>query len=593
MAHDLGFQSLAESRSHYKHTQGPDPARHAENFIQPLFRALTKDDLLASSVQPLPETRVIGFKAWNETYGPHRIGNPAPAMQRKETRQNPSIRLTNKERTKNTARADRDAPQCTMSVLKSNRKRTMGELGCNELVSPAQIESPSERLARIAKKRRQRQERCDIWSQDTTTRNTQSKTDFGHVHGFENGRTTGENADLAESLIVNEPLDRRETVARMGDERRGPLVVCEPSPVNTYPLRKGQRVHASTQRVGNTSDGYMDADGLRPTQITAQNHNVQEHGHGDKASCSSGGVNREPKDRKPRICGPTDVCGVFSPEKKPPVKRSTHGEFHCPRCDSQYTTSNSVNYHFETCIAKYGNPKSLKWNDHPSLENIKKGNVSKNHEIMTTVPAPVPDIQEGSASSLHDLEPVGGPATNHDMVAPSPISNIQAPSRLGLAEPRSITGEPASHAGTEVRIDHQASIIKHRETAGKGLSAETLKSFRETGSWNRGVNLNGSLDEVQDEETEVPNIAYRYFVLKREWLETEEDAIELRMGPYHTLSEANAVANAEVQCPHIDGFEGVQSKGWSYYYKEDEHGMQLHMATVLGVTIEAVVRRGK
>lgn len=591
--HDLGFQSLAESHSHYEHTQGPDSVRHTEDVTQPLFRALTKDDLLATGAQPSPETHGVGFKAWYETGGPHHTGNAAPAMQRKETIKKPSITLSNRERIKNTARAYRDAPQFAMSVLKPHRKRTIGELNYNELIAPAQIESPLERLARIARRSRQRQERCDSWSHNKSAGDAQSEADFDHVHSHEYDRTAGEKVDLAVSPILNEPLDRRETISRVGDARREPLAVGEPSSVSTYASVKGQEGHTSMQRCEAYSEGNEDACGICSTQTTAQNHDAQEHGHGENTPHSGAGANTEPKYRKPRSRGPTNVCGIFSPEKKPPVKRSTRGEFHCPRCDSQFTRSSGVNLHFETCIAKYGNPRSLRWNDHPSLEKEGKRVVSMRNEEMVTVPAPLPTVLEDAASGMHDTEPVCGLATNKNMVAPSPTSNIQAPGRSNLAETRSIIEEPAPYSGNELKPDQQASTTEYRATAGKSLSAETLKHFRETGSWDRGIEFNASVHEAQDDETEVPNIAYRYLVSKREWLESEEDAIELTMGPYHTLNEANAVADAAVQCPQIDHVEGVQAKGWSYYYKQDEHGMQLHMATVLGSNIEAAVRRGK
>lgn len=590
--HDLGFQSLAESRSHYKDTQGPNSVRHAESVTQPLFRALTKDDLLASGVQPLPEARGIGFKTWYENCGPHHTDNTAPAMQRKEVRQKPSITLTNKERTKNTVRAYRDVPQFAMSVLKPNSKRTMGELSYNELIAPAQIESPSERLARTARRRRQRQERCDSWSHNTSAGDAQSETDFDHVHSHEYDRTAREKVDLAVSPILNEPLARREPIPRVGDARREPLAVGEPSSVSTYALVKGQEGHTSMQCCEACSEGNEDACGTFSTQTTAQNHDAQEHGHGENAPHPGAVANTEPKYRKPRIRGPTNVCGVFSPEKKPPVKRSTSGEFHCPRCDSQFTTSSGVNFHFEKCIAKYGNPGSLRWHEHPSLEKEGKRIVSMKSEKMVTVPAPLPDVRGDAVNKMHDTEPVCGLATNIT-IAPSITSNIQVPGRSNLAETQSISEEPVPYSGNELEPDQQASTTEYRATARKGLSAETLKHFRETGSWDRGIELNESMHEAQNDEIEVPNIAYRYFVLKREWLESEEDAIELNMGPYHTLNEANAVANAAVQCPQIDQFEGIQSKGWSYYYKQDEHGMQLHMATILGINIEAAVRRGK
>ena len=584
-AHDLGLQSLARSHSPYSRKQGADPARCIERVTQPLFRALTKDDLPASSAQSLPETRGIGFKAWYETHETHHTGNAVPETGKKWTRQNPSITLFNEERTKNTAKGVRDAPQFAMSVLKSKHKRTIGELGYNELISPAQIESPSEKLARIAKRRRHHQERRDPWSQNGNAGDAQSTINLLHVPGHGNCGMTGESFDVTVSPIVPEPLGTWGIVAATGEERNS--VVCERSPVNTS---ESQRNHATTQRRKDHSDGHTY--GICSLQTTAPDCGAQEN-EGKSAAYPSGSANRKPNYRKPRVGGLTNVCGVFSPEKKPPVKRSSHGDFHCPRCDSQFTRPRGVNYHFEDCIAKYGNPSSLRWDDHPSLGGVGKRIATMNeNERRVSSPARTSKIQENSASIMHNIEPASRPATTVDKVAPSPASNFQAPGLLNLPETRHITEEQSSDSCDEAKRDNQASIVEYRATGGKGLSAETLKSFREAGNWDRGIDLNESADEAQDDETEIPSIAYRYFVLKRDWLETEEDAIESSMGPYHTMNEANAVAKTEVQCPQIDGLEGIQSMGWSYYYKQDEHGMQTHMATVLDINVEAVVHRG-
>ena len=589
-AHDMSFPSVGKSHSSYNSTRGPDPARHTKRVTQPLFRTLTKDDIPISSAKLLPETCRMGFKAWDRTHDPHHTGNAAPVMQQKDIRQKPSCTLLNKERTKNKARADRDAPQFPMSVLHSKRKRTMRELGYNELISPAQIESPLEKLARTAKRRRQRQDMCDIGSQIKIAGDPQSAIDFDNVHGHEDGRVTEENVELAESPIVDETFDRRETAARVGDEHSTPSVVFKPSSVNTSLSTEGHRDRLTGQRRENHGDDHTNIYGSLSTQIKAQDRDTQERFR--TAANSSGSVSFKSKSRKPRTGGPTNACGVFSPEKQPPVKRSSHGEFHCPRCDSQFTTSKGVYYHFEMCIAKHGNPKSLSWDDHSSL---KKSVLSTDQNGQTsTAPARVPTVQENSTSNMHDIELLGRPIPLISLAVPSPALDIQAPGFSFLPQKRSVIEEQSSpNTGNEPNFDRPTSIVEYRATSGKGLSAETLRSFRETGLWDRGIELNKRVNEAQDEETEVPDIAYRYFVEKREWLETEEDAIESSMGPYHTLNEANTVAKAEVQCPQIDGFEGIHSNGWSYYYKQDEYGMQMHMATVLEISIQATVHRGK
>ena len=583
-AHGVGNRSLA--------TKG-HPSRHTETVTQPLFRALTKDDLLASSAQSLLDSQAVGFKAWYNTHGPHHARKAAPSMQQKEVRHTPSIKLSTKEHTKKTASLDRDRPQFAMNVLRPNRKRTMGELSCNELISPAQIESPLEKRSRMAERYRQRQGRGDN-RQQTNGRDVQTALDLDHVQDSKISELTGENANLAVPSVMNEALDRREGDARTSNERNGPMVVCELSPVSTITLTDDQRRCDTTQHHQGHSDEHVEAHHLQPVQNTTQDHDAQQRGVGEKTAFSDVSISRKPNYGKPRVVGPTNACGVFSPEIKPPVKRSSHGEFHCPRCGSQFTSSRGVNYHFEGCIAKYGNPGSLRWNDHPSLGGVEQGVVSTDKkEPMTTVPAQVPANQKDSASIRYGIEPVGRPTTTTCMVAPLPASHTQALDRSYSPVTQPVTEENASCLTHEPKLNHEVSIVEHRATGGKGLSAKTLNTYQETGNWDFAINPNENIDESQDEEAEVPNIAYQYSVMKREWLETEEDAIESSMGPYYTLDEANAVAKAEVNRPQIDGFEDIHSDGWSYYYRQDGNGMQLHMATVLGINIEAVVHRSK
>ena len=67
----------------------------------------------------------------------------------------------------------------------------------------------------------------------------------------------------------------------------------------------------------------------------------------------------------------TSVCGVYSREKALPYKDETRcGDYHCPRCDTLFTRARGVMGHFVGCVTKHGNPESLKWTDHPSLQSI-------------------------------------------------------------------------------------------------------------------------------------------------------------------------------------------------------------------------------
>ncbi len=480
-------QSVAKNPSLCNNTQGPDPARHTKRVTQPLSRALTKDEFPAPSVQSVSGTRGIGFKAWYGTHNSYHGGNTVPGIS--HTRRNPSIALYNEKHSKNTTMKDRDAPQFEMSVLNSKRKRTMGELGYDELISPAQVESPSEKLARMAKKRRQRQEKSDHGSQNVQSADTQCAMDLDHAYGHKNGSMTGEDVELIVSPIMYESLDRQETVARVGDERSGPSVDREPSPVGPCLSIQGHKDHPTPQRHEDLSNGHMDVYGFHSTQTIAQ----------DRGAHPSKVVN----DRQ--------------------------------------TTSGSVRVESQTT--------PMHMPDHTQIE------ISS--PIAMRAPLLDSDTQEYTLSHLPEVRP-----TLKDDAA-SPSKNTQ--------------------------LDHPKSPVEHRATAGKGLSHDTLKRFQETGDWNRSMEV----DQAPDEESEIPDVAYRYFVHKREWLETEEDAVESSMGPYHTMNEANAVAKAEVQSPQNDGFEGIRSKGWSYLYEQDEFGMQTHTATILEIHIEAAVYRGK
>ena len=65
----------------------------------------------------------------------------------------------------------------------------------------------------------------------------------------------------------------------------------------------------------------------------------------------------------------TDVCGIFSPEISTPIKKHNpgKGDFFCPRCRSSFTRAYTVKEHFPDCVAKYGNPQSLRYTDHVSM----------------------------------------------------------------------------------------------------------------------------------------------------------------------------------------------------------------------------------
>lgn len=364
------LQSVARPHNLNDNTEGRASQKNAKTGDHLLLRTLTREDTMALGAHAAPENSVTGFKAWYRSQETRLTATAVPAKQQKSISQCPPIRLINKNKSKNASKRDQ-GPQYEMRVLNSKRKRTMGDLKYDELISPAQIESPSEKLARMAKNRR---------------------------------------------------------------------------------------------------------------------------------------------------------------------------KFH-------------------------SKPKA------------------------NTIPASMPAVQDGVAISMQDANQIGSPASTAGIVIPPPASNTRTYDLTNLSEEQPIAEGRALSYDTKSQLRRKESLVEHRTTSGKGLSAESLKRFRETGNWERGMEAGQSAQEAHYGETEVPNIAYQYFVQKREWLETEEDALESTMGPYHTLNEANAVARVEVQNTKIDQVEGVRCSGWSYFYQQDENGMQTHTATILEIHIATAVCR--
>lgn len=88
-----------------------------------------------------------------------------------------------------------------------------------------------------------------------------------------------------------------------------------------------------------------------------------------------------------RRSGKTAYCGVFSEGIKTPKKaRRDEGKFFCVICDSQFTRRASVNYHFPSCVRKYGNPLANRWDDHGSCRNQEVSNAAPaNYDPNTIV----------------------------------------------------------------------------------------------------------------------------------------------------------------------------------------------------------------
>ena len=90
------------------------------------------------------------------------------------------------------------------------------------------------------------------------------------------------------------------------------------------------------------------------------------------------------------------------PEK---AKRSG-GDFVCPICESQFTRKEGVNYHFPSCVEKYGNPLGKSWNEHPSCsgkDEAKKAPASKEDKRTSTTSHRQLDVQRVRAD-IHRAE---------------------------------------------------------------------------------------------------------------------------------------------------------------------------------------------
>ena len=106
----------------------------------------------------------------------------------------------------------------------------------------------------------------------------------------------------------------------------------------------------------------------------------------------------------------TESCGVYSPEKVPPVRKSQrkHSPYHCPRCDGRFTWRAVVKLHFRGCIARHGNPEALRWNDHTSLKPLREGEPKD----KTRSDSFRSRLKACSGVMIHSKLPPGGVAVN-------------------------------------------------------------------------------------------------------------------------------------------------------------------------------------
>ena len=155
-------------------------------------------------------------------------------------------------------------------------------------------------------------------------------------------------------------------------------------PLGVQPLSTGPltAAHTNTQDVSPDNDGdRLTLDSITPPASTASNShqqllNLAIRGPRKRLTVpdtDSGTVSKKTQKRHEESAdnGYTVACGIVCPELAPPVKKfhAKGGSFHCPRCGSNYTRIKSVKDHFPGCVAKYGNPRGLRYTDDESMSS--------------------------------------------------------------------------------------------------------------------------------------------------------------------------------------------------------------------------------
>ena len=197
------------------------------------------------------------------------------------------------------------------------------------------------------------------------------------------------------SLVIRLPLKRVLSDTSTSDPREGYQAQQDSSASKSVGKRLTNRIErrdvphdagpsessSSTSSTSEASGKYQvsSSHGSKPTpkalpHISSPNLQPQAPASLPSVNTTSG----QEKDHRPCTDGQpmgygnvgyTRFCGVYSQEKASPKKVKTiGGPYHCPRCDTQFTQADRVMRHFVGCITKYGNPDSLKWTDHPSLQ---------------------------------------------------------------------------------------------------------------------------------------------------------------------------------------------------------------------------------
>ncbi|KAF6227596.1 hypothetical protein HO173_012125 [Letharia columbiana] len=111
------------------------------------------------------------------------------------------------------------------------------------------------------------------------------------------------------------------------------------------------------------------------------------------------------KARRSRVrkSGDTEYCGIPSERIRTPepAARST-GDYFCIICRSRFTRAEGVNYHFGSCVRRFGNPYGNRWNDHPSC--APKGTRTNDVATGPSNSAAYLDLEEGEQGVEQEAE---------------------------------------------------------------------------------------------------------------------------------------------------------------------------------------------
>lgn len=133
--------------------------------------------------------------------------------------------------------------------------------------------------------------------------------------------------------------------------------------------------------------------------------------------------------------------------------------------------------------------------------------------------------------------------------------------------------------------DNDYQVRPHPETGGKGLSLEAMQSWKAAYP---------TPSQSEQEELETPKMLYEYHVSRRTQLACQEEnqARTTTFGPFYTTDEANVVAAAKARQPSEEYASSVFRPGaWSYRYDKDDAGLESHVASGKGGTIQTWVTR--